>query len=268
LPPLFLTGDKKVNREFAIRRVLGDFLVPGRRYHFPLPPELAEWYCYTRDGGHSILVVLAADFAEGDLTGKLVPAPVKAVLRGYKRRGDYIVCDLPYSEQLGLLVDSVDEEMGASSTPAEPHIAVQNHGPLITSTNYWESELARAGKLFVSPNAGAIRVLLPPSVRPVLNELRAAEYAILSRGPWRDVQAEVDFPEAVEILWEDHTDSPHAWHLTPGSFALLPAEPPPGQDWIISLWDNKKGKPHKALERRCYWRRVPRIPWLKPWEKK
>jgi hypothetical protein len=27
----------------------------------------------------------------------------------------------------------------------------------------------------------------------------------------------------------------------------------------------KRGQPHKALERRCLWRRVPNIPWLKPW---
>lgn len=139
-------------------------------------------------------------------------------------------------------------------------IEVHNHGPLVTASNYWESEHALAGKLYVSVNAGAIRVLLPASIRPVLNELRAAEYAILSRGPWPEAKAE----DAVEILWEDHTDSPFAWQLTAASFDLLPAEPPAGRGWIISAWDLKKGKPHKALERPCHWRRVPKIPWSKP----
>jgi len=63
-------------------------------------------------------------------------------------------------------------------------IRIDNHGPLITATDYWESEVAAAGKMIVSPNAGAIRVLIPRQLRPVLNDLRAAKYAILSRGPW------------------------------------------------------------------------------------
>lgn len=138
----------------------------------------------------------------------------------------------------------------------------QNHGPLLVATNYWQSEHAHAGKLYCSVNAGAIRVLLPESQRPVINELRTAEYAILSRGPW---PAE-NRTEAVEILWEDKSDSPHCWHLSVESFDLLPAEPEPGRDWTISIWDEKKHRPHKCLERPCYWRRVPQIPWLKPWE--
>jgi hypothetical protein len=72
--------------------------------------------------------------------------------------------------------------------------------------------------------------------------------------------------EAVEILWEDGSDSPFALHLTPESFDSLPAEPEAGREWIISVWDLKKNKPHKAVERACHWRRVPMIPWLKPWE--
>jgi hypothetical protein len=141
-------------------------------------------------------------------------------------------------------------------------VIIDNHGQLITASNYWDTDLAREGKVFVSPNAGAIRVLLPPLLRPVINELRKAEYAILSRGPWYKEGEE----NGIEILWEDHTDAPHAWHLTQASCAMLPAKPPDGQEWVITLWDRKKGKPHKCLERVCHWRAVPKIPWLKPWE--
>lgn len=141
-------------------------------------------------------------------------------------------------------------------------LQIENHGPLITSTNYWGSELEQAGKVFVSVNAGAIRLLVPMSKRELIEEIRQAEYAVLSRGPWVEVGAS----KAIEMLFEDRSDSPYAIHLTPESFDLLPAEPPKDQEWVLSVWDSKKGRPHKAVERVCHWRRAPKIPWLKPWK--
>lgn len=141
-------------------------------------------------------------------------------------------------------------------------IETTNHGPLIVRSTYWGSEYDRAGKVFASVNAGAVRLLLPASARGVIEALRGSEYAILSRGPWPDVGAE----EGIEILFEDHSDNPFAVHLTAESFDQLPAEPEPGREWVLSLWDLKKGRPHKAAERKCHWRRVARLPWLKPWE--
>jgi hypothetical protein len=140
-------------------------------------------------------------------------------------------------------------------------IQVQNHGPLILSTNYWDSELAQAGKLFVSVNAGAIRVLLPPCVYDWLSDMRMARECVLSRGPWPAERA----AEGVELMWDDGSDAPFALHLTPESFDMLPAEPEPGREWMLSVWTAKDGKPHRALDRRCHWRRVPRIPWMRAW---
>jgi hypothetical protein len=141
-------------------------------------------------------------------------------------------------------------------------IAIQNHGPVIISSNYWESELAQQGKIFVSVNAGAIRVLLPPQSYGWLSDMRTARECVLSRGPW---PAESK-PEGIEIMWDDRSDSPFALHLTPESFDMLPAEPEAGREWICSTWTAKDGRPHKSLERICPWRRVARIPWLRAWE--
>lgn len=140
-------------------------------------------------------------------------------------------------------------------------IHVENHGPLIIATNYWASEYATAGKMFCSVNAGAVRLLLPPSFRPAINAMRAAREVVLSRGPW----PEAGVIEAVEIMFDDGSDNPWCAHLTSESFDILPADPPPGREWIISVWIAKKEKPHKSLERPCHWRRVPRVPWLRPW---
>lgn len=140
-------------------------------------------------------------------------------------------------------------------------IQVSNHGPLITSTNYWNSDLATAGKVFCSVNAGAIRVLMPRSRWGDLNDMRASKYCVLSRGPWPSERKS----EAVEIMWEDNSDAPYALHLTPESFDLLPAEPEAGREWICSVWTEKDGRPHKSLERICHWRRVDKIPCMRAW---
>ena len=141
-------------------------------------------------------------------------------------------------------------------------IEIHNHGPLILSTNYWDSELAREGKLFVSVNAGAIRILLPPQAYGWLSDMRMARECILSRGPLPEQQE----AEGIEILWDDGSDSPFALHLTAASFDLLPAEPEAGREWICSTWTAKDGRPHKSLERICHWRRVSKIPCLLPWQ--
>ncbi len=133
-------------------------------------------------------------------------------------------------------------------------ITVTNHGPLITATNYWNSSLAKSGRLWCSVNAGAIRVLLPPQHYATLSDMRAARECVLSLSK-RDV----------EIMWDDTSDSPFVLHLTSESFDLIPGRPEPGKEWVCSVWVEKDGTPHKAMERVCHWRRVPWIPWMKPW---
>jgi len=140
-------------------------------------------------------------------------------------------------------------------------IEIHNHGPLILASNYWESDCERTGKIFLSPNAGAVRLLWPRSLRQAIEDMRAAQYAVCSLGPWPEQRLD----QAVEILWEDGSDSPYSVHLSPASCGALPGEPAAGREWVISVWDLKKNRPHKALERICHWRRVPAIPWLKPW---
>jgi hypothetical protein len=123
-------------------------------------------------------------------------------------------------------------------------ISIVNHGPLVRETNYWTSPLAEAGKVFVSVNAGAIRVLLPPQHYALLADMRAAKECVLSRGPW----PETGIREAVELMWDDGSRSPFALHLTREAFDMLPGRPEPGREWVCSVWTAKHGRPHKSQD--------------------
>jgi hypothetical protein len=83
-------------------------------YHTELPPELECHYIYTPDGGHSINCLLEEHAGEAFLTHAvsehLIPVPVKAVLRGYRIARGYVVVDLPYDPDLGLLTEAGDDE--------------------------------------------------------------------------------------------------------------------------------------------------------------
>lgn len=82
------------------------------RYHSSLPPELAKWYCYTIDGGHSILAILKAHYKDDMVfTDYLLPCPVKAVLStNYEIKNGYVVVDLPYSTEVGLMTEPKYDE--------------------------------------------------------------------------------------------------------------------------------------------------------------
>lgn len=140
-------------------------------------------------------------------------------------------------------------------------LRVENHGPLILATNFWDLPEAKLGKVLVSLNAGAFRILLPASAEPTLDDMRTAKECIVSRGPW----PAQGLPDAMEILFDDGTDGPFALHLSPQSFDRLPIDDDAAKEWILSVWTRpRRGRPHKALERPCWYRRVPSIPWLKP----
>lgn len=95
-----------------IEQCLGQYLKKGMKYPGGLPPELEKWYCYTIDRGHSILSILRVHYQEGMVfKDYLVPCPVKAVLaKGYEIKNGFVVADLPYSNEVGLMTDPEFDE--------------------------------------------------------------------------------------------------------------------------------------------------------------
>lgn len=140
-------------------------------------------------------------------------------------------------------------------------LIVGNHGPLIVSSNYWDLPECSLGKVLVSLNAGAFRLLLPPSYEPALADMATAKECVVSRGPWPERRV----ADAFEVLFDDRTTDPFALHLSANSFDRLPTAEDAAKEWLLTCWTRpRRGAPHKALERRCWYRVVPQIPWLEP----
>lgn len=136
-------------------------------------------------------------------------------------------------------------------------ITITNRGQAIAETDYWSSEQARAGYLFLSWNAGAGRVLLPDSQKQMLREMKTAEFVIVSRGPWVDQGGR----EALELLFEDHSDSPFSVTLLAEQCDRLLPEVDQGGGFLVSVWTRgglKLSLPGK-------YRAVDALPCLEPW---
>lgn len=81
-----------MNIELIQKAGLERMIIREKKYHSPLPFELEEAYCYTLDGGHSIIVIVESEYKQGEpIEGFLVPAPIKAIIRhGYKIKDGYV----------------------------------------------------------------------------------------------------------------------------------------------------------------------------------
>jgi hypothetical protein len=142
-------------------------------------------------------------------------------------------------------------------------IKVRSAGPEIIETNYWEHEYAARGLFFLTSNAGAFRLLVPEAHLSAVSEFRTAREVVVSRGPWPERGGR----EAIEILFDDGTDSPYALHLDARQLDRLPAAGDVGREWLFTAWvQGAGGRPVRVFEHECAYRLVPRLPWLKPKE--
>lgn len=144
-------------------------------------------------------------------------------------------------------------------------IRIDNDGPLIVSTNYWETDLATAGNVYLSLNAGSFRLLIPPGVEPSLADMRTGKLVVFSRGPWPSQRLD----DAIEVLFDDDTDDPFAFHLSLTSCDRVPLDSDAAKEWRFTAWTQpRRGVVHQALERPARYRRVASLPYLKPWKRK
>lgn len=133
-------------------------------------------------------------------------------------------------------------------------ITIENHGPLIVATNFWNSPLNASGQFYASCHAGCIRVLVPDMHREVINECRMSVCGVC-------LCAE----EGIELFFDTGPFTSCTIQVGVIACDVLPDEPKEGAALVVSLWTGKKGVPHKSLERKCFWKRVPKLPCVRAW---
>ena len=88
------------------------------------------------------------------------------------------------------------------------HFEIENDGPLIVTSNYWESEIAAAGKLYLTINAGCFRLLVPQIQRATISDMRpGAKHIVVSmlpRDKWVDREYCVEWMVELQVLGSLH----------------------------------------------------------------
>ncbi|GAP37880.1 hypothetical protein ABXN37_22410 [Piscinibacter sakaiensis] len=80
-------------------------------------------------------------------------------------------------------------------------IKIQNDGPELRATNYWDSEQAAAGLCYLTANAGTWRLLVPEAAEGALEEMRTGRSAI--------IEPSIHLPgRCWDVVFDDGSDSP------------------------------------------------------------
>jgi hypothetical protein len=142
-------------------------------------------------------------------------------------------------------------------------LIIDNNGPEIAYTNYFDTKAAEAGYTYLSTNAGVFRLLIADKMIFEINDWWKAREVIISRGPWTSEGK----PDALEIMFEDYTNAP-CLHIMPEQVDRMPIDDDQDQQgtpprWKLAVW-TRHGK---MLELPCRYRRTPKIPWVKAWHK-
>jgi hypothetical protein len=142
------------------------------------------------------------------------------------------------------------------------YITVDNNGPLLVRTNFWESPVDSQGALFCSVNANAIRLLVPRALEHFIEEMRTGSEVLVTRGDW---PAE-DRKNALELMWEDGSVAPFAIQLCPEQLDRLIPEENAGQQLTCLVYiRGYAGIPLLAGEWPARFRVANQIPCLRRW---
>ncbi len=144
-------------------------------------------------------------------------------------------------------------------------ITIQNDGPELVETNYWESEYARNGYVYLTINAGCFRLLVPDGKGIPVEDLKTGQVVLVTRGPW----PEMGRHDALELLFEDYSDNPFCLHIVPEQVDRMPLDSDrdrPGQPpkWTFAVY-TRGGKVHEAPAR---YRKAKKLPYMKEWRER
>jgi len=136
-------------------------------------------------------------------------------------------------------------------------ITISNNKQLIASTNYWHSDYAKNGKYFLSWNAGTARLLMPNICINHLNEMKTAEYVIISRGFWS-----AQGTDGLELLFEDNSDNPFLLTIASEQTDRTLPDDNQGGGFEVVVWTDKGIQ----LTLPGKYRRVEILPCMEEWK--
>ena len=141
-------------------------------------------------------------------------------------------------------------------------LKVRNNGPEIISTNYWSSQAAQKGYVFLSVNAGCFRLLVPTAQGIPIDDIMTAQVVLITRAPW----PEIGNRDALELLFEDNTDDPFVINIVSEQVDRMPLDRDrdrPGQPprWKFAVYTEDG----KIFECPARYRKAKRLPCLKRW---
>lgn len=136
-------------------------------------------------------------------------------------------------------------------------LTIKNQGQTIVETNFFDLEQAKKGFFYLSWNAGAARLLVPDAHIDLVQDMKVAEFVIVSRGPWRE-QGNRD---ALELLFEDHSDIPFVIQLMAEQTDRLLPEEDQGSGFVVIV-QTRQGAQATLPGR---YREVAEIPCMEPW---
>jgi len=140
----------------------------------------------------------------------------------------------------------------------DTHFEFKNKGPDIIETNYFESRQAKEGVLFFSPNARAIRILVPGiSEKSIIPEMQTAKIVVFTKGIIPEYNQ-----TGMDIMFEDYSETPFGILTGTNQWMLLPDDSWGEKQFICTAW-TKEGK---ILERPGFYRKAKTIPYRYPLE--
>jgi hypothetical protein len=142
-----------------------------------------------------------------------------------------------------------------------PSLVFENDGPKLVSTNYWQTENAARGLIYLSTNAGCVRLLLPPAragVAEVADMTANVAEVVLTRGLFEGKYC-------VEVMFEDRSNSPYCIHIDSKQCDRRWIPEDERKQWTFAIY-TELGQ--IAIFTRCFLRRAARLPYAKPWKGK
>lgn len=104
------------------------------------------------------------------------------------------------SRSHGISTELTTHNMNSPSTSALG-LVIKNDGQTIIDTNFWDSDHAQRGMLYLSENAGTLRLLVPEAMEIHLSEMRTGRSA--------EIVDSLRFPgRCYDIVFDDGTSSP------------------------------------------------------------